>query len=455
MYVGKWSTNDAGFMSTHHMIAAYPWVKITNSQYKWEVQWHKSLCNTGFKNDEYIQDIRSLPIEEVAEKIKRSINSNKTKFRIDNVDYSVFDSLKILWGRGDLEVVEALCILLAAKLPAGCLNTQIDFLPHRQRFLTGDDIEKYLSPQSLKNRYATVQEGWFSIGFRNLKNLSKSDFKKDFYKLNKALVEKVIGKSVKAIYMNRDDVRKVLEAITVAVTSKTIKHMCDTIKRIQEQIPGESGKTIRYKLEEFKKTLQSYEGQKKGNLYKAFFECLDKGKDELADMNLQDHIQEKDALEHLSQILIEWVREHRLSNFLRGGKVYDKHKELDNKYKKDMTDWIQTNVFKPHFVRDKVYTQKQVNKYKNSNHQKLGHIWLPPTGEPYTVSLIRASEKYLPESLFFVNSWFNGRKGQSSMYGEQVSIWLGTEDPFCFWHTIKAFENQPPSETQLDYSTVF
>ena len=73
MYVGKWSTNDAGFMSTHHMIAAYPWVKITNSQYKWEVQWHKSLCDTGFKNDQYIQDIRSLPIEEVAEKIKRSI----------------------------------------------------------------------------------------------------------------------------------------------------------------------------------------------------------------------------------------------------------------------------------------------------------------------------------------------------------------------------------------------
>ena len=113
-----------------------------------------------------------------------------------------------------------------------------------------------------------------------------------------------------------------------------------------------------------------------------------------------------------------------------------------------MTHWIQENVFKPHFVLDEVYTQKQKDKYLSSNHKKLGHIWLPPTGEPYTVSLIRASEKYLPESLFFVNSWFNGRKGQSSMYGEQVSIWLGTEDPFGFWHTIDAFKHQPTSDSE-------
>lgn len=46
-------------------------------------------------------------------------------------------------------------------------------------------------------------------------------------------------------------------------------------------------------------------------------------------------------------------------------------------------------------------------------------------------------------------NWFNSTIGHTSMYGEQVSIWLGDDEPFNFYgDVITAFKDQPKNESE-------
>lgn len=78
--------------------------------------------------------------------------------------------------------------------------------------------------------------------------------------------------------MNRSDVRKVLEEVSKLASSKTIEHMDTTIKNIINKFHGRGSTEIKKQLTEFRKSLKSYENKKAGDLYKAFYNCLDNAK---------------------------------------------------------------------------------------------------------------------------------------------------------------------------------
>ena len=316
-YVGKWSDNSFDFMKRYHLNNAYPWINFTKGQYRWEKEWNDSLRQTGFANDTFIDEINSIDINTVVNSIKNSLNSfTDQQFVIDNIKYTLFDALKVFWDQDDLAVVEAICILLATK--NGSLNTQIDFLTHKNSYLTTADINSYISKNAIINRFQNARFGWFEIGYRNLKNYSEKDFSDEIDDTIRELVSKFTGADKKSIYMNRSDVRKVLEAVSKVASDKTIKHMDTTIKNIINKFHGRGSTEIKKQLTEFRKNLKSYENKKAGDLYKAFYNCLDNVKSSFeVNMKIDRYV---NTAETIANILQQWFATNSVEQFLVGGK---------------------------------------------------------------------------------------------------------------------------------------
>lgn len=451
-YVGKWSDSSFDFMKRHHLSDAYPWVNFTVTQYKWEKEWNESLKQNGFKNDTFINQINSLDINTVANSIKNSLNSfTDQQFVIDNVKYNLFDALKVFWDKDDLAVVEAICILLATK--NGSLNTQIDFLTHKNSYLTAADINSYISKNAIINRFTNARFGWFNIGFRNLKNYSEKDFSDEIDDTVKGFISKLTGVDKKSIYMNKSDVRKVLEAVSKVASNQTIKHMNTTISNIMNKFHGRGSTEIKKQLREFQKNLKSYENKKAGELYKAFYNCLDNAKSSFeVNMKIDRYVK---TAELLAGILQQWFATNNIEQFLTGGKNWDYKNELAYEYKKNLANFIQDKIFKP--IQSKSGYISQFHEWQRRKREKQamkdygGHSYqwfyikyaAEELGDENLSSLSAQSKKAI-EKLnipFFTNQW-------RSMYREQVSLWLNSEEGSDEITTYKNF-----SHRFLDYTT--
>ena len=443
-YVGKWSDSSFDFMKRHHLSDAYPWINFTTTQYKWEKEWNESLKQNGFKNDTFINQINSIDINTVANSIKNSLNSfTNQQFVIDNIKYTLFDALKIFWDQDDLEVVEAICILLATK--NGSLNTQIDFLTHKNSYLTPADINSYISKDAIINRFKNARFGWFNIGFRNLKNYSEKDFSDEIDDTIIALISKFTGADKKSIHMNRSDVRKVLEAVSKVASNQTIKHMNTTINNIMNKFHGRGSTEIKKQLREFQKNLKNYENKKAGDLYKAFYDCLDKAKSHfVVNMKMDRYIK---TAELLANILQQWFSTNNIEQFLTGGKNWDYKKELAYEYKKNLANFIQDNIFKPIQSTGDIegFHKWQIEKLEKKEQADF-------SGHPYQWFYIKYASIELDQELsslseqslsrlqsyglsFYENNW-------SKMYREQVSLWLNNEENHNDITTYKNFSHR-------------
>ena len=443
-YVGKWNDSSFDFMKRHHLDNAYPWINFTAAQYKWEKEWNKSLKLNGFENDTFIYQINSLDINTVANSIKNSLNSfTNQQFVIDNIKYTLFDALKIFWDQDDLEVVEAICILLATK--NGSLNTQIDFLTHKNSYLTAADINSYISKDAIINRFKNARFGWFDIGFRNLKNYSEKDFSDEIDDTIKALISKFIGVDKKSIYMNRSDVRKVLEAVSKVASNQTIKHMNTTINNIMNKFHGRGSTEIKKQLREFQKNLKSYENQKAGDLYKAFYDCLDRAKSHfVVNMKMDRYIK---TAELLANILQQWFSTNKIEQFLTGGKNWDYKNELAYEYKKNLANFMQDNIFKPIQSTGDIegFHKWQIEKLEKKEQADFsGHsyqwFYIKYASIELNQDLSSLSEQSLSRLqsyglLFYEKNW-------SKMYREQVSLWLNNENGSNDITTYKNFSHR-------------
>ena len=102
--------------------------------------------------------------------------------------------------------------------------------------------------------------------------------------------------------MNRSDVRKVLEAVSKIASDKTIKHMNTTINNIINKFHGRGSTEIKKQLREFQKNLKNYENQKAGDLYKAFYDCLDRAKSHfVVNMKMDRYIKTAELLANILQ----------------------------------------------------------------------------------------------------------------------------------------------------------
>lgn len=443
-YVGKWNDNSFDFMKRYHLNNAYPWINFTEAQYKWEKEWNKSLKQNGFQNDTFIYQINSLDINTVANSIKDSLNSfTDQKFVIDNIKYTLFDALKTFWDQDDLEVVEAICILLATK--NGSLNTQIDFLTHKNSYLTAADINSYISKDAIINRFKNARFGWFNVGFRNLKNYSEQDFSDEIDGVIQVLISKFTGPDKKSIHMNRSDVRTILEAVSRVASTTTIKHMNTTINNIMNKFHGRGSTEIKKQLREFQKNLKSYENKKAGDLYKAFYDCLDKAKSSFeVNMKIDRYIK---TAELLANSLQQWFSTNNIEQFLTGGKNWDYKKELTYEYKKNLANFIQDNIFKPiqskgdiegfHKWQIEKREKKEQVDFGGHSYQwfyiKYASIELNQDLAPLSKQALDRIESY--GLSFYENNW-------SKMYREQVSLWLNNEDGSNDITTYKNFSHR-------------
>ena len=443
-YVGKWSDSSFDFMKRHHLSDAYPWVNFTTTQYKWEKEWNESLKQNGFKNDTFINQINSIDINTVANSIKNSLNSFTDQlFVIDNVKYTLFDALKVFWDKDDLAVVEAICILLATK--NGSLNTQIDFLTHKNSYLTPADINSYISKDAIINRFKNARFGWFNIGFRNLKNYSEKDFSDEIDDTIIALISKFTGADKKSIHMNRSDVRKVLEAVSKVASNQTIKHMNTTINNIMNKFHGRGSTEIKKQLREFQKNLKNYENKKAGDLYKAFYDCLDKAKSHfVVNMKMDRYIK---TAELLANILQQWFSTNHIEQFLTGGKNWDYQKELAYEYKKNLANFMQDNIFKP------IQSTGDIEGFHNWQIEKLekkkqadfgGHsyqwFYIKYASIELDQDLSSLSEQSLSRLQSYGLSFYE--KNWSKLYREQVSLWLNNENGSNDITTYKNFSHR-------------
>ena len=102
--------------------------------------------------------------------------------------------------------------------------------------------------------------------------------------------------------MNRSDVRKVLEAVSKVASNQTIKHMNTTINNIMNKFHGRGSTEIKKQLREFQKNLKNYENKKAGDLYKAFYDCLDKAKSNFeVNMKIDRYIKTAELLANILQ----------------------------------------------------------------------------------------------------------------------------------------------------------
>ena len=155
------------------------------------------------------------------------------------------------------------------------------------------------------------------------------------------------------------------------------------------------------------------------------------------------------------ELINKWLQQTRLQDLLTNGQIYN-IKNAQDFYKTKMTQWIQDNIFSK-CDRNNEYTATQIEKYKSRIGKKMGQAWLPPHDTNfYSDTLIHMTELLLPpDNSFFLYAWRSGNY-KVSLYGEQVSIWLGTENPFGQWHDlINVFNNQPQSIKDLDKITVY
>ena len=442
-YVGKWNDSSFDFMKRYHLNNAYPWINFTEAQYRWEKEWNKSLKLNGFKNDTFIDKIYSLDINTVANSIKTSLNSfTNQQFVIDNIKYTLFDALKTFWDQDDLEVVEAICILLATK--NGSLNTQIDFLTHKNSYLTAADINSCISKDAIINRFKNARFGWFNVGFRNLKNYSEQDFSDEMDGAVRALIPNFIGADKKSIHMNRSDVRRVLEAISKIASNTTIKHMNTTINNIMNKFHGRGSTEIKKQLREFQKTLKSYENQKAGDLYKAFYDCLDKAKSSFeVNMKIDRYIK---TAELLANTLQQWFATNNIEQFLTGGKNWDK-KELTYEYQKNLANFIQDNIFKPIQSKGDItnFRQWQTEKIKSHQMKDFGGtsyqwFYIKYASEELDQDLSSLSKQTLDRIESYGLSFYE--QNWSKMYREQVSLWLNNEDGHNDITTYKNFSHR-------------
>lgn len=462
-YVGKVNDGSNNFMQSFWKIHFYntngnilPWDKkwTPSDEGRWEKKFKKLVVNKGFKRAIKDITITSYNGEETEKAIKENLDNfaNKQGVKLE----SFYDRLKTIFGYDDPAMFPELLLMCAFAVQKGIvLNMNANYIGSKTQQLTRDRVlneiitSKVIDDRNKKeNKY--IPKLWLTLQFE----------KKDLYDENG---EKIKGHQRKIFDNNKasvnvfegDNREKINTTISHKIQKTTIKFIKTQLIKYADKIDGASdyANNVAQKIRDFvKDDLQNLEDkQLKTGLNKIEKIIRNAVKEINKKLDEIDKLTPKKIVNYAT-ILQNWMKKVSIKSLLQGGKR-DDTEPLHDSYKRTLTKLIQDNVFGD-IPKNKEYTAKQAAKIGEKK-----RYFLPKKGEEYTEYLVDKTRQKLPDSPFMREAWFNAaykKTGETSMYREQVSIWLGDRAPFNHYHNyIIGFASQPTSQKEYKKIQVY
>lgn len=446
----------------------FPWdTRWDKEEGRWEKEFRRLVCDMGFKAAMSEIDVRVYGGAAMEKAVKESIDNFKPVKDL-NLDFSFYERLKIILDLYNPALLPETLLICAAAVQFGSvLNMHANFGSDRTEQLTRDKVlNQILTPASLikrdrrENKY--IPQIWLNFELK----------KEDIYDENG---DKIKGHQRKITSGNR-------------VSLNTFEKLNRELPEVaQHKIKETTFESIRYQIEQYAKNMkirsiqaklvskklielansEEFKNKIMKKWLKTGLQTIENSIRKIVEeVNKQlkiSFLTDKEA-EVIASILREWVQKVDINKFLNSGNS-SYLTDLHDKYKIKLVNYMKNNVFKD-IPKDAEYTEKQTKTYKDkrglddesvkdktlktAKNKTVFNAWLPKTSEPYeSKTLIAKTREKLPNSAFMRENWFNATIGHASMYGEQVSIWLGDEEPFSFYgDVITAFKDQPKNESE-------
>lgn len=416
VYIGKWSGSE--HFLYNHIERALGW-KGQGAQSRWDATLlAPTIKDQGFKGLSNLIDFKktgSTDMAQVATQLKTSLNKNNP-FKT-----SVWDLLISTWdARGDLELAEALCIMLAVK-DGPVLNAQIDMLiKAKGATLTDTDIQRIFNIDEARTKLLENQlapEFWFTFDASTLKQDLPTIISEELSNLLDKIYKGEVGKKKIKFSGNKE----LQEVFTRMVAKSTIKSVVTKLEGFITRIqPFWGSKTVINEIKKIIKEIQKMEG----STYNKMFETINKGLESVKKQT--DKILDRMAgvnLKTLLDYLKDWYQNTSLSDVLQLQTI-TKPEDIETQYKKGFCKFIAQQVFdnaqvdagyiagRPDYIAIKGY-----NAWK-------GYYFYYYKED----AVLRGSLKDKTFTKVNALSWNFISANWHSMYNEQVAYWLTAQD---------------------------
>lgn len=415
VYIGKWSGTE--HFLYNHIKSALGW-KGKDKQSRWDTTLlAPTIKDQGFKGLSNLIDFSatgSTNMDQVVTQLKNSLNKNNP------FKNSVWDLLISTWNtQGDLELAEALCIMLAVK-DGPVLNAQIDMLIRAKgETLTDTDIQRIFNidetrTKLLENKLAP--EFWFTFDASTLKQDLPTIISEELSNLLDKIYKGETGKKKIKFSGNKE----LQEVFTRTIAKTTIKSVVSKLEGFITRIqPFWGSKTVINEINKIIKEVRKMEG----STYNKMFAIINSGLESVKKQT--DKILDRMAgvnLKTLLDYLRDWYQNTSLSDVLQLQTI-TKSQDIELKYKKEFCEFIAQQVFNNAQV-DAGYVAGRPDYLA----MKGKNAWTGYYFYYYKDSAVPGSLK--DKTLTKVNGlkWNFISNNWNSMYKEQVAYWLTSQN---------------------------
>ena len=420
-YIGKLSNTDILWAHTQK------WYYNNNGhQSTWEKDWEAQVNNVGMANQTFVQSVNYWDLSTVRSNIIAS-----------GLPGDLLNKLNDLWLKDDLEVTEALLIILSKKHSHN-IGQQIDFLTRE-----ASRPEDYVSLEEFRRRKTAAFDSLLPNIYLNFKKRKKPVIEEATEELEKMLQEATFQTGSRKGTVNITNKKEVAKAISLTITQKTID---DITRQLTSKIKDKEGNIKQGKeylqkyIEELEQSLKSIVYTKSSNIrkhngknitygevFKALYENIAENKE--ATLN---NDAEEDSRRIASEVLTKWIQTTNINSILTGGISVDPQTDesWQQKVKKRFTDTISNILdtainYDPEYSNVGGWLEQQLalngesmslaayyDKYKNPDKETFDNTSLMEETSPR-------------DNNYLTSNW-------PPIYAEQIVLWLKSKHPDAF-----------------------
>ena len=460
LYVGKWSRTDKDHMQYHLDRASFFMDKSSNVTNAWEVQWQDDIINNGLHDSHFIESTYTEDESIIKSRILESFNpiiaeyNKKINPEVPKTSADLFNFICNTWGVGELEALEALCILLAAKDNSDLLNLQVDFLTRKDLH----NIDNFFSVQEMERRQEAVRKKWMPWIFFSFETEGPS--------LNDIdeTIAKEMGLKGSVNVLKHPKVLQALLPLINKNTKKDIKRQLeDYIKHIKTSRGYDEDSSLVQYLRRIMRKIDHWRGNNRGELINMIKDAVTNKEWNKVFEDTYQLETNRENLQMIVDILKQWYQNTDCKNILNFSSRYDWKPQADLYYKKQLTKFIQSLCFSEAINYEyqdwKLFyaTSREGFEKSDANLNKEGTsrwitskdelymspgrfypVWCRQKGidEPDDTLCMKTYTKVLNLGTYIASNWTSG------MYNEQVAYFLTQNDiAFNYTKITKGFIN--------------
>ena len=416
-------------------------------QSAWEKQWESEVNRVGMANQTFVREVYYWELSTVVNSLKNT-----------GLPISFLDGLMQLWGKEQLEVVEALLILLSKKSGQN-IGQQIDFLAEYT------NVEDYVSVAEFERRKTRFFDSLINgiyLNFKNRKNPiidEMSDYISDL--LDKASLKTTSREGT----VNLTKYPEVARAITLHITKATV---ADIERQMRSKVTNENKVFLEPYIDDLVKELnnQSYTKsgnlRKKnnqtltyGNLFSSIYNFITENKKEVLSNDA-----EAESRQAASDFLTQWLQKTSLSSILSGGtlKTPDTdtgwQKFVKTRFSKYISNILDKAIpYEPSYSDRGGWLEQKIKTNGDQWGLSQYYDWLNTAAD--TKDYIPSERSSLMEqstpkqvSTFIIDCW-------APIYAEQIVLWLKEKHPESFLlqrrDLVDGYKRDINSSNEIEY----